>query len=88
MKVAILGGTPGSCFAEDKPELKPKTMVEIGGKTNSLAHPGCTMHTTATKKFVIALGHKGEVIKKYMVDYCSGAQPRSERVAQNGARSG
>ena len=69
MKVAILAGTIGSCLAEDT-ELKPKTMVEIGGKPilwHILMHYAHYGH----EEFVIALGHKGEVIKKYMLDYCS-----------------
>jgi glucose-1-phosphate cytidylyltransferase len=69
MKVAILAGTPGSCLAEDT-ELKPKTMVEIGGKPilwHILMHYAYYGH----EEFVIALGPRGEVIKKYMLDYCS-----------------
>ena len=69
MKVAVLAGTTGSCLAEDT-ELKPKTMVEIGGKPilwHILMHYAYYGH----EEFVIALGHKGEVVKKYMLDYCS-----------------
>ena len=69
MKVAILAGAPGSCLAEDT-ELKPKTMVEIGGKPilwHILMHYAYYGH----EEFVIALGARGEVIKKYMLDYCS-----------------
>ncbi len=69
MKVAVLAGAIGSCLAEDT-ELKPKTMVEIGGKPilwHILMHYAQYGH----EEFVIALGHKGEVIKKYMLDYCS-----------------
>ncbi len=69
MKVAILAGGFGSRLAEET-EIKPKPMVEIGGRPilwhimKYYAHYG-------HKHFVIALGYKGEVIKKYMVDYCS-----------------
>jgi glucose-1-phosphate cytidylyltransferase len=69
MKVAILAGGFGSRLAEET-EIKPKPMVEIGGRPilwhimNIYAHYGF-------KEFVIALGYKGEVIKRYMVDYCS-----------------
>jgi glucose-1-phosphate cytidylyltransferase len=45
-------------------------MVEIGGKPilwHILMHYAHYGH----EEFVIALGHKGEVIKKYMLDYCS-----------------
>ena len=69
MKVAILAGGYGSRLAEET-EIKPKPMVEIGGRPilwhimRHYAHYGYD-------EFIIALGYKGEVIKKYMVDYCS-----------------
>jgi glucose-1-phosphate cytidylyltransferase len=69
MKVAILAGGVGSRLAEET-ELKPKPMVEIGGKPiiwhimMHYAHYGFA-------DFVIALGYKGEVIKKYMLDYAA-----------------
>ncbi len=69
MKVAVLAGGLGSCLAEDT-EPKPKPMVEIGGKPilwHILMHYAQYGH----EEFVIALGYKGEVIKKYMLDYCS-----------------
>ncbi|HVM41680.1 MAG TPA: glucose-1-phosphate cytidylyltransferase [Acidimicrobiia bacterium] len=68
MKVAILAGGFGSRL-EEETEVKPKPMVEIGGKPilwhimKHYAHYGFD-------DFVIALGYKAEVIKKYMVDYC------------------
>ena len=67
MKVAILAGGVGTRLVEET-EVKPKPMVEIGGRPilwhilKHYAHYGF-------KEFVIALGYKGEVIKKYMVDY-------------------
>lgn len=69
MKVAILAGGMGSRISEET-ELKPKPMVEIGGKPifwhilKHYSHYG--FH-----EFVIALGYKGEYIKKFMVDYCA-----------------
>jgi glucose-1-phosphate cytidylyltransferase len=69
MKVAILAGGVGTRLVEET-EVKPKPMVEIGGRPilwhilKHYAHYGF-------KDFVIALGYKGEVIKKYMVDYAS-----------------
>lgn len=69
MKVAILAGGVGTRLVEET-EIKPKPMVEIGGRPilwhilKHYAHFGY-------KDFVIALGYKGEVIKKYMVDYAS-----------------
>jgi glucose-1-phosphate cytidylyltransferase len=69
MKVGILAGGVGSRLAEET-EIKPKPMVEIGGRPilwhimRHYAHFGFN-------EFVVALGYKGEVIKKYMVDYSS-----------------
>jgi glucose-1-phosphate cytidylyltransferase len=69
MKVAILAGGYGSRLAEET-EIKPKPMVEIGGKP-ILWH--ILMHYAwyGFRDFAIALGYKGEIIKKYFVDYCS-----------------
>lgn len=69
MKVAILAGGVGTRLAEET-EIKPKPMVEIGGRPilwHILSHYANFGHN----EFVIALGYKGEVIKKYMVDYAS-----------------
>jgi glucose-1-phosphate cytidylyltransferase len=67
MKVAILAGGLGSRLAEET-EVKPKPMVEIGGKP-ILWHIMMYYSQFGFDDFVIALGYKGEVIKKYMVDY-------------------
>lgn len=69
MKVAILAGGFGSRLAEET-EVKPKPMVEIGGRP-IMWHIMMHYAHYGFKDFVIALGYKGEVIKKYMVDYCS-----------------
>lgn len=69
MKVAILAGGLGSRLAEET-EVKPKPMVEIGGKP-ILWHIMMYYSQFGFNDFAIALGYKGEVIKKYMVDYCS-----------------
>jgi glucose-1-phosphate cytidylyltransferase len=69
MKVAILAGGVGTRIQEET-EAKPKPMVEIGGKPilwhimKIYAHQGF-------QDFVVALGYKGDYVKRYMVDYAS-----------------
>jgi len=69
MKVAILAGGHGTRLAEET-EIKPKPMVEIGGKP-ILWHIMMIYASQGFSDFVIALGYKGEIIKKFMVDYCA-----------------
>ncbi|EAW33646.1 glucose-1-phosphate cytidylyltransferase [Lyngbya sp. PCC 8106] len=69
MKVGILAGGLGTRLSEETIE-KPKPMVEIGGKP-ILWHIMMHYSQSGFKNFTIALGYKAEVIKKYMVDYCS-----------------
>jgi len=69
MKVAILAGGVGSRLAEET-GVKPKPMVEIGGRP-ILWHIMMHYYHYRHSEFIIALGYKGEYIKKYMVDYCS-----------------
>lgn len=67
MKVGILAGGFGTRLAEET-EAKPKPMVEIGGKP-ILWHIMKHYSTYGFFDFVVALGYKGEIIKKYMIDY-------------------
>jgi len=69
MKVAILAGGVGSRLSEET-QLKPKPMVEIGARP-ILWHIMKHYSHYGYNEFVIALGYKGEQIKKYFVDYCS-----------------
>jgi glucose-1-phosphate cytidylyltransferase len=68
VKVAILAGGVGSRLAEET-EVRPKPMVEIGNKP-ILWHIMMHYSHYGYNEFIIALGYKGEVIKKYMIDYC------------------
>src|SRR5438552_5785168 len=67
MKVVILAGGLGSRLSEET-EIKPKPMVEIGERPilwhimKHYAHYGF-------KEFYIALGYKGDAIKRYFLDY-------------------
>lgn len=69
MKTLILAGGMGTRLAEET-EFKPKPMVEIGHRPilwhimKSYAHYGLD-------DFVVALGYKGEHIKRYITEYSS-----------------
>ena len=67
MKVAILAGGVGSRLSEET-VLKPKPMVEIGGQP-ILWHIMRHYAAFGFEQFVLALGYKGEYIKKYVLDY-------------------
>lgn len=67
MKVIILAGGLGTRLQEET-EVKPKPMVEIGGRP-ILWHIMKLYSHYGFNEFYIALGYKGEVIKKYFVDY-------------------
>ena len=67
MKVAILAGGYGSRLSEET-KIKPKPMVEIGGKP-ILWHIMMHYHHYGFDEFVIALGYKGEYIKNWMREY-------------------
>jgi glucose-1-phosphate cytidylyltransferase len=69
MKVAILAGGLGSRIQEET-EVKPKPMVEIGGRP-MLWHIMKLYAHQGFRDFVVALGYKGDYVKRYMVDYAA-----------------
>lgn len=69
MKVVILAGGLGTRLAEET-EIKPKPMVEVGGYP-ILWHIMKIYAHYGFKDFFIALGYKGEIIKKFFLDYCN-----------------
>jgi glucose-1-phosphate cytidylyltransferase len=68
VKVAILAGGVGTRLVEET-EVKPKPMVEIGGRP-ILWHIMMHYSHYDYREFVIALGYRGEYIKRWMQDYC------------------
>ena len=67
MKVVILAGGYGTRLAEET-EVRPKPMVEVAERPvlwhimKHYAHYGMN-------EFVVALGYKGEIIKRYFLDF-------------------
>ncbi|MFA6332007.1 MAG: glucose-1-phosphate cytidylyltransferase [Methanoregula sp.] len=67
MKVIILAGGYGTRLGEES-EIRPKPMVEIGGKP-VLWHIMKIYSQYGFNEFVILLGYKGYVIKEYFLNY-------------------
>ncbi|MDQ3820825.1 MAG: glucose-1-phosphate cytidylyltransferase [Acidobacteriota bacterium] len=69
MKVVILSGGLGTRLSEET-VVKPKPMIEIGGQPilwHIMKHYG----HYGFNEFFIALGYRGEVIKRFFMDYYS-----------------
>lgn len=66
MKVVILAGGLGTRLAEET-EVRPKPMVEIGGKP-LVWHIMRLYGHYGFNEFFIALGYKGEIIKRFFLD--------------------
>lgn len=79
MRTVILAGGVGSRLSEET-DLKPKPMIEIGTHPiiwhimKHYAHHGFS-------DFAIALGYKGEVIKRYFMEYAALAGDMTVRMS-------
>jgi glucose-1-phosphate cytidylyltransferase len=67
MKAIILAGGFGTRLSEETESL-PKPMIEIGGKP-LLWHLMSHFSAQGFHEFVVALGYRGEVIKRYFLQY-------------------
>lgn len=67
MKAVILAGGYGTRLSEET-HLRPKPMVEIGGKP-ILWHIMKILSSHGVKEFIVALGYKGESIKEYFLNF-------------------
>ena len=67
MKVVILAGGRGTRISEES-LLRPKPMVEIGGKP-ILWHIMKCYSSFGSNDFVVCLGYKGYMIKEYFANY-------------------
>lgn len=92
MKVVILAGGYGTRLSEET-EILPKPMIEIGGRP-LLWHLMKGFSEQGFNEFVVALGYKGEVIKRYFMHYAdtvsdlsidlgSGNTERRGKIAEN-----
>ncbi len=67
MKAVLLAGGHGTRISEET-HLKPKPMIEIGGKP-LLWHIMKTYSAHNINEFIVCLGYKGYVIKEYFANY-------------------
>ena len=67
MKAVILAGGLGTRISEET-HLKPKPMIEIGGKP-ILWHIMKIYSAHGINEFIVCCGYKGYVIKEYFANY-------------------
>lgn len=67
MKVVILAGGMGTRISEES-HLKPKPMIEIGGKP-IIWHIMKIYESFGYNDFIVCCGYKGHVIKEYFINY-------------------
>jgi glucose-1-phosphate cytidylyltransferase len=66
VRTVILAGGLGTRLSEET-EVKPKPMVEIGGRP-ILWHLMKHYANYGLKEFIVALGYRGDIIKRYFID--------------------
>lgn len=81
MKVVILAGGLGTRLSEET-ELKPKPMVEIGGRP-ILWHIMKIYSYWGFNEFVILTGYKSHIIKDYFINYYARYSDITVDMAQN-----
>ena len=69
MKVGILAGGLGTRLAEET-ELRPKPMVEIGGRP-ILWHIMKYYESFGFTDFTVALGYKGDYLKRWVIEHAN-----------------
>lgn len=69
MKAMILAGGYGTRISEET-AIRPKPMIEIGGRP-LLWHIMQHYSAHGINEFIICLGYKGELIKKFFIDYAA-----------------
>ena len=69
MKVVILAGGRGTRISEET-ATKPKPMIEIGGRP-IIWHIMKIYAAQGFKEFVVALGYKGDLIKRYFAEHAN-----------------
>ena len=67
MKVVLLAGGFGTRLSEET-DIRPKPMVEIGGKP-ILWHIMKIYSTYGINEFIVCCGYKAYMIKQYFSDY-------------------
>lgn len=67
MKAVLLAGGLGTRISEES-DLRPKPMIEIGGKP-ILWHIMKQYATHGISEFIVCLGYKGYIIKEFFVNY-------------------
>lgn len=67
LKVVILAGGLGTRLAEET-DSKPKPMVEIGGRP-MLWHIMNIYAAHGHREFIVALGYKGDLVRRYFLDF-------------------